>query len=101
MPNPHFLVLAVAENNVEKLKQVIAQVGKSVIPALRFEHEMNILNLAIDQESIQVVEFLATYYQDDTTLVNHKYSEAGMQAIHQVMSLGHLRLIETVLGMGA
>jgi len=81
IPNPHLLVLAVAENNVEKLKQVIAQVGKSVIPALRFEHDMNILNLAIDQESVQVVEFLASYYSEDNSLVKHQYAK-GMQAIH-------------------
>lgn len=78
--------------------------GKSVIPALRFDHDMNILNLAIDQESIQVVQFIAHYYQEDPlltySLVNHQYSK-GMQAIHQVMSLGHLSLITAVIEMGA
>lgn len=40
---------------------------------------MNILNLAIDQESIQVVEYLEQYYQEDLvvkySLVNHKYNK--------------------------
>ena len=42
------LYIAVAENNVEKLNRVISLIGKSVIPTLRFDHDMNILNLAID-----------------------------------------------------
>jgi hypothetical protein len=47
-PASEMLVLAVAENSVEKLKIVIAQIGKSVMPTLRFDLDMNILNLAID-----------------------------------------------------
>jgi hypothetical protein len=34
------------------------------------------------------------------TLVNHRYSK-GIQAIHQCMSLGILRLIKAVVAMGA
>jgi hypothetical protein len=74
------------------------------MPTLRFDLDMNILNLAIDQESLQIVQFLSTYYHEDTlvnySLVNHKYQK-GMQAIHQVMSLGHLSLIKAVIEMGA
>ena len=52
---------------------------------MRFEHEMNVLNLALDQEAGDIVEFLKEFYADDQiakySLLNHKYSK-GMQAIH-------------------
>jgi hypothetical protein len=67
---------------------------------LRFEHGMSILNYAIDQESIEVVNALYMLTKARPQLVSqllqHKYA-AGMQAIHQVMSLGNLELIETVV----
>lgn len=46
---------------------------------------MNILNLAIDQESVEIVQFLSEYYKNDVellkSLVHHRYSK-NMQAIH-------------------
>lgn len=52
------LVTAVAEDSVPKLQVVIVKIGKSVLPTLRFDYDMNILNLAIDQQSFAVVQFL-------------------------------------------
>ena len=50
---------AVGEDSVPKFKAVVAYVGLDVIIEDRFDHGMNILNLAIDQESSEIVEFLA------------------------------------------
>lgn len=53
---------------------------------------MNVLNLAIDMESVDIVKEMKRLYQNDKDLlqsfVSHKYAK-DMQAIHQVMSLGH------------
>lgn len=64
---------------------------------------MNLLNLAIDQESVSIVQFIQNQFkahdEERKSLVNHRYLR-GMQAIHQVMSLGHLTLINIVVEMG-
>lgn len=49
------LLVAIAEDDVEKLLVAIDQVGKSKVPTLKFEHNMNVLNLAIDQEAVLCV----------------------------------------------
>ena len=49
----------------------------------RFDHGMNILNFAIDQESTEVIRYFSetlTKNQIDT-LVSHRYAKE-MQAIH-------------------
>lgn len=79
------MVISVAENDVSKLQKAIEKIGKSIATSLKFEHEMNILNLAIDQESVEIVQFLSEYYKNDAdllkSLVHHRYSK-NMQAIH-------------------
>lgn len=42
---------------------------------------------------------MKTHDEERKSLVDHRYLK-GMQAIHQVMSLGHLRLINICLEMG-
>lgn len=90
------LQIAVAENDTNKLRVAIEKIGTSKVMELQFDHGMNVLNLAIDQESIEVVLFLRKFYKDQPkllkSLVSHRYTKE-MQAIHQVMSLGHLQLI--------
>lgn len=51
------LEIAIAEDSVEKLQILFTDVDSIV--ASRFDSGMNILNLAIDQESVEVVQFLA------------------------------------------
>jgi len=98
------LVISIGENNVSKFTAIIKKIDKVVLSNLRFDYDMNVLNLAIDQESVDIVNFLFEYYGQDEVvkfcLVHHKYAK-GMQAIHQVMSLGHLELIRVVIKMGA
>jgi hypothetical protein len=90
------LQIAVAENDTNKLRVAIDKIGTDKLMELRFDHGMNVLNLAIDQESVEVVLFLGKFFKDQPkllkALVSHRYAKE-MQAIHQVMSLGHLQLI--------
>ncbi len=88
------LIIAIGEDNVPKFKSVIVRLGIDHILGQRFDHGMNILNYAVDQESIEIVEFLSQILNPEQikTLVNHRYAKE-MKAIHQVMSLGELRLI--------
>jgi hypothetical protein len=73
----------VGEDNVPKFKAVVAYIGIDAIMEDRFDHGMNILNLAIDQESSEIVEFLAESLSKEKLkiLVSHRYGK-GMQAIH-------------------
>jgi hypothetical protein len=59
---------------------------------------MNILNLAIDYESVEIVNYLCELIKQlphFKSMLTHKYSK-DMQTIHQVMSLGELRLINLI-----
>ena len=49
------VLLAVAEDDVEKFEKACAEIGFENILNHTFEHGMNVLNLAIDQESEQIV----------------------------------------------
>jgi hypothetical protein len=97
-------VVAVAENDRAKLATVAKALGKDQLAMLSFELDMNILNLAIDQEAQDVVLLLRDLYKEDRLiaykLVSHKYYK-GMQAIHQCMSVGNLAIIEAVVDLGA
>jgi hypothetical protein len=42
------LIIAVAEDDVKKFVKIQYELGTEQIPNIRFEHGMNILNLAID-----------------------------------------------------
>jgi hypothetical protein len=53
------VIFAVGENDVQKLQKAIGMIGKSEISELRFDHGMNILNLAIDLESVEIVQHLS------------------------------------------
>ncbi len=53
------LQVAVGEDNLSKYKAVERIMGQDMILAIRFEHGMNILNLAIDQESMSIIAYLA------------------------------------------
>ena len=79
MTNAESLVMAIAENSPEKFRIVLNTVGLERMLAYRFEHMMNILNLAIDMESVDIVKEMALVYKDkpvmQQSLVNHKYAK--------------------------
>jgi ankyrin repeat protein len=95
--------VAIADDDATKFAESIKKINVKTIPNLRFEHDMNLLNLAIDQESVSIVQFIQSLFknhdEERKSLVSHRYLR-GLQAIHQVMSLGHLTLITIVLDMG-
>lgn len=55
------LKIAVAEDDVNRLKMIMEKHGQDFIMNQRFEHGMNILNFAVDSESTDCVQFLATH----------------------------------------
>ena len=65
---------------------------------MKFVKEMNILNLAIDQEKVQIVKYLAAALPKDEklALVHHKSTE-GINAVHQVVALGNAELTRLVI----
>ncbi len=42
------LTIAIAEDNKNKFKEVFTELGLDTVINIRFEHDMNILNYAID-----------------------------------------------------
>jgi hypothetical protein len=52
------LVKAIADNDRVTLAQAIDLIGKEEIIQMTFDHGMNVLNLAIDQESVDCVKQL-------------------------------------------
>ena len=70
-------MVAVAENDRTKLATVAKALGKDQLAMLSFELDMNILNLAIDQEAQDVVLLLRDLFKNDQLiaykLVSHKY----------------------------
>lgn len=41
-------MISIGENNVSKFKAIISNIDKVVLSNLRFDYDMNVLNLAID-----------------------------------------------------
>jgi hypothetical protein len=61
---------------------------------------MNILNQAIDSESVQVLEYLVELIlslPDPQPVITHRFGKKEMQAIHQVMTLGELYMIKLMV----
>ena len=67
--NSELLVLAIAENNPEKFQSAVSFIGKERLLAYRFEHNMNVLNLAIDMESVEVCQEIKNVFADDHKLM--------------------------------
>jgi hypothetical protein len=49
-------VRAIADSHCTNLVKVIETMGKEQVASLTFDHGMNVLNLAIDQESVDIVK---------------------------------------------
>lgn len=47
---------AIADCHCTNLVKVIEAMGKEQVASLTFDHGMNVLNLAIDQESVEIVK---------------------------------------------
>lgn len=79
MTNAETLVLAIAENNPEKFQAAVTKIGLEKLLAYRFEHNMNVLNLAIDMESVEIVREISKVYKEEQTMlqsmVNHRYAK--------------------------
>jgi len=71
------LKLAVGADSVAKFMVVTEYMGIEGIMRERFDHGMNILNLAIDQESINIVVHLSETLSPTQvkSLVNHRYGK--------------------------
>lgn len=82
------------EDDVAKFKSLFDSNGIQFLLNQRFEHGMNVLNYAIDQESTNIVQFMAVHFKQEQVrqLVEYRYAKE-MQAIHQAISLGELKLI--------
>jgi hypothetical protein len=88
------LEIAIAEDNVDKLRTLLHD---QKLLESTFDQGMNILNLAIDQESVNVIEFIADTLtpQQTKALWTHKYAK-DMSAVHQAASLGNLAILKTL-----
>lgn len=61
---------------------------------------MNILNLAIDQESLNIIQLVFLHTKRHPfvlqQLVNHRFGLKGIQAVHQAMSKGNSQILKLV-----
>jgi hypothetical protein len=73
------LVKAIADSDCISLAQAIDLIGKEELTQMTFDHGMNVLNLAIDQESVDCVKQLWESYRGDPevlkSLVEHRYAK--------------------------
>lgn len=64
---------------MKKFLRILQELGIDQVRSLRFEHGMNILNLAIDQESVDIIEQLQKSLQDNPLLIKelvcHSYGK--------------------------
>jgi len=72
--------LAIAEDDTTKLQSL--QIPAKQLISRRFDDGMNVLNLAIDQQRVNIVQYLASTLseQDKQSLMRHRY--LGISAIH-------------------
>ena len=93
------LVLAITDDDVAAFKQQNFSVEELV--SMRFDKMMNILNFAVDQERVNIVDHLAklTQGRDDLKkeLVDYKFGQNQNSAIHQAMILGNRELIDILI----
>lgn len=80
------MLLAVAEDDVEKFEKASIEIGLDTILNHTFEHGMNVLNLAIDQESEQIIQLLSLRLRNSKSilkqLIENRYGKLGIMAIH-------------------
>ena len=68
---------------------------------MRFDRMMNILNFAIDQVRINIVDHLAKITKDrkdlQEHLIDYKFGQKPCSAIHQAMNLGNREIIDILI----
>jgi hypothetical protein len=89
----------VTEDDLDAIQSL--DIDIEMLLSVRFEKNMNILNFAIDNESVEIVCYLAELLKDRPEekkfLVQHRFGNNSVQAVHQVMSVGNRILIEVVI----
>jgi hypothetical protein len=91
------VLLAIAEDDPGRLRDLQPALSNADIMRMRFENNMNVLNLTLDLAKIRVIVYLSTVLtkQEKLELVRHEFS--GISAIHQAISIGSLKLITILL----
>jgi acetamidase/formamidase len=83
------------EDDVAKFKD--SGIDLNSITEIRFEQNMNILNLAIDQQKLNIIEYLdySLTKRQKIILTSHTYQN-GLSAIHQAASLGVRTILDLI-----
>jgi hypothetical protein len=91
------VLLAIAEDDPSRLRELRPALTNTDFMRMRFENNMNVLNLALDLAKIRVVVYLSSFLskQEKFELVRHEFS--GISAVHQAVSIGSIKLITILL----
>ena len=78
------VVFAISDDDLETFEGFDLSVD--IIRDARFAQGMNILNLIVDQESVEIAKYLAEMLKDEPavklSLVDHSYGNNKIRAIH-------------------
>ena len=93
------LMFAISDDDVSTIERLAIPLEDLV--KLEFENNANILNFAIDQERVAIVVHLAymTRHRPEIRrkLLEHRFRQDEICAVHQVMTIGNRALIDALL----
>ena len=92
-------MFAISDDDVSTIERLAIPLEDLV--KLEFENNANILNFAIDQERVAIVVHLAymTRHRPEIRrkLLEHRFRQDEICAVHQVMTIGNRALIDALL----
>ena len=93
------LVFAITDDDVATLDRLAIPLEE--LSKIEFENNANILNFAIEHERLNIVLHLAnlTKHRPEirSKLLEHRFRQDKICAVHQVMTLGNRPLIDALL----
>jgi len=93
------LIFAITDDDVVTFERL--SIPLEDLANLEFSGGANVLNFAIEQERASIVQHLADLTSNRPeirrSLLEHRFSQDRVSAIHQVMTIGNRTLINTLL----
>ena len=93
------LIFAITDDDVATIDRL--GIPLEDLASFEFESNANILNFAIEQERINIVQHLAVLTKNRPDmrkkLLEHRFRSDEISAVHQVMTMGNRQLIDAIL----
>ena len=93
------LIYAIRDDDVETFKKLGVPFEEYI--NLSFDFGMNILNFAIDQERMSIINYLAIVTADNPELqkklATNRFDKNEIQAIHQAVTVGSKQILDCII----